>query len=192
MRAHEHPGFVLHLVLEDKEIKFETELKFYEEIILNVYDLMLSSISMIPRVETQLYPEWVSGKLCVCASYFHQGFKVISFSFKHSMSSQPDSQYGNFLKPTILPEFLQAQQEEVRRVFWAECVRPKEYIHEYDKYAALVSRQAEEYIEQFLSEQHSSQEIVMEMIHYQQLADQIQYTSCKVLSQQGGMRSTKV
>ncbi|XP_019118943.2 dynein heavy chain 7, axonemal [Larimichthys crocea] len=151
VRAHEHPGFVLHLVLEDKEIKFETELKFYEEIILNVYDLMLSSISMIPRVETQLYPEW------------------------------PDSQYGNFLKPTILPEFLQAQQEEVRRVFWAECVRPKEYIHEYDKYAALVSRQAEEYIEQFLSEQHSSQEIVMEMIHYQQLADQIQYTSCKAV-----------
>lgn len=72
----------------------------------------------------------------------------------------------------------------MRRVFWAECVRPKEYVHEYDKYATLVSRQAEEDVEQFLSEQHSFQEILGEVLHYQQLADQIQYTACKVLSQQ--------
>lgn len=71
-------------------------------------------------------------------------------------------------------------------MFRAECVRPKEYIHEYDKYATLVSGQAEEDVEQFLSEQHSFQEIMVEMVHYQQLADQIQYTSSKVLDQQGG------
>lgn len=65
-------------------------------------------------------------------------------------------------------------------MFWAECVRPKEYIHEYDKYATLVSRQAEEDVDQFLSEQHSFQEIMVEVVHYQQLADQIQYTSSKV------------
>lgn len=71
-------------------------------------------------------------------------------------------------------------------MFWAECVRPTEYVHEYDKYATLVSRQAEEDVEQFLSEQHSFQEIMVEVIHYQQLGDQIQYTSTKVLDQQGG------
>lgn len=74
----------------------------------------------------------------------------------------------------------------MRRVFWAECVRPKEYVCEYDKYATLVSRQAEEDLEQFLSEQHSFQEILGEVLHYQQLADQIQYTACKVLGQQDG------
>lgn len=79
--------------------------------------------------------------------------------------------------------------EEVRRVFWAECVRPKEYVHEYDKYTTLVSRQAEEDVEQFLSEQHSFQEMMVEVVHYQQLADQIQYTSCKV-PQQGGPKVT--
>ncbi|KAM9347669.1 dynein axonemal heavy chain 7 [Symphorus nematophorus] len=149
--ASEHPGFVLHLILEDKEIKFEPSLKSYEEALLNVYEFMLSAISMVPRVETKLYPEW-SG-----------------------------SQSGSTLKPIILPEILQVQQEEVRRVFWAECVRPKEYIHEYDKYATLVSKQGEEDVEQFLSEQHSFQEIMAEVIHYQQLADQIEYTSCKVV-----------
>lgn len=102
------------------------------------------------------------------------------------MFSQPSSQFGSTLKPIVLPEILEAQQEEVHRVFLAECVRPKEYVHEYDKYATLVSRQAEEDVEEFLSEQRSFQEIMVEVVHYQQLADQIRYTSCKVLDQQGG------
>ncbi|KAA8593177.1 hypothetical protein FQN60_009293 [Etheostoma spectabile] len=137
-RAYEHPGFVLHLILEDREIKFEPKLKLYEEALLNVYELMIRSISM------------------------------------------PGSQFGSTLKPIILPEILEAQQAEVRRVFWAECVRPKEYIHEFDKYATLVSRQAEEDVDQFLSEQHCFQDIMVEVVHYQQLAHQIQYTSNKV------------
>uniref|UniRef100_A0A3B4YVU2 Dynein axonemal heavy chain 7 n=1 Tax=Seriola lalandi dorsalis TaxID=1841481 RepID=A0A3B4YVU2_SERLL len=146
-QAYEHPGFVLHLILDDREIKFEPDFKLYEEALINVYEFMLRSISMVPRVETKLYSEW----------------------------------FGSLLKPIILPEILEAQQEEVRRVFWAECVKPKEYVYEYDKYASLVSRRAEEDVEQFLSEQHSFQEIMVEVVHYQQLADQIQYTSCKVV-----------
>ncbi|XP_067459187.1 dynein axonemal heavy chain 7 [Thunnus thynnus] len=150
-RAYEHPGFVLHLILEDREIKFEPNFKLYEDVLLNVYEFMLWSISMVPRVETKLYSEWQS------------------------------TPFGGHLKPIILPEILQAQQEEVQRVIQAECVRPKEYVHKYDKYAALVSKQAEEDVEQFLSEQHSFQEIMEEVTHYQQVVDQIQYTSCKVV-----------
>ncbi|GLD71075.1 dynein heavy chain 7, axonemal-like protein [Lates japonicus] len=107
-RAYEHSGFVLHLILEDREIKFEPDFKLYEEAFINVYEFMLRSISMVPRLETKLFPEW------------------------------PGSQFGSTLKPIILPEILEAQQEEVRRVFWAECVKPKEYVHEYDKYAPLM------------------------------------------------------
>ncbi|XP_034417782.1 dynein heavy chain 7, axonemal [Cyclopterus lumpus] len=150
-RAHEHPGFVLHLILEEREIKFEPTLKLYEEALLQVYELMLRSVTMVPRLETKLYLEWSS------------------------------SQTGSTLKPIILPEILQAQQDEVRSVFWAESVKPKEYVHEYDKYATLVSRQTEEDVDQFLSEQHSFQEFMAEVLHYQQLADQIQYTPYQVV-----------
>ncbi|XP_063744092.1 dynein axonemal heavy chain 7 [Eleginops maclovinus] len=150
-RAYEHPGFVLHLILEDRHIKYEPELQQYEEALLNVYQLMLQPINMVPRVETRLY------------------------------SQLPRSPHGSTLKPVIMPEILEAQQEEVRRVFRAECVRPTEYVHEYDKYSTLVSRQAEEDVEQFLSEQHSFQDIMAEMVHYQQLADQIRYKSCQVV-----------
>lgn len=94
------------------------------------------------------------------------------------MSSQPGLQLENYLKPIILPEILQAQKEEVLRVFAAECIKPKEYIHEYDKYIALVSGQAEKDLEHFLREQHSFQDLLAEVINFQQLADQIQYSSC--------------
>lgn len=71
-------------------------------------------------------------------------------------------------------------------MFWAESVKPKEYVHEYDKYAPLVSRRTEQDVEQFLSEQHSFQEFMAEVLHYKQLADQIQFTPYQVLGQQGG------
>lgn len=71
--------------------------------------------------------------------------------------------------------------EEVRKVFWAECDRPKEHVREYDQYFTLVSGQSEEDVEQFLSEQHSFQEIMEKVQHYQQLAEQIRYTTCKVI-----------
>lgn len=60
---------MLHLILEDREIKFEPNLKLYEEVLLNVYEFMLRSITVVPRVETKLYPEMVRKKVYVCVWY---------------------------------------------------------------------------------------------------------------------------
>lgn len=43
-----------------------------------------------------------------------------------------------------------------------------------------MSQQAEEDVTQFLQEQHSFQELMMEVTRYQQLADEIQYNTLKV------------
>lgn len=43
-----------------------------------------------------------------------------------------------------------------------------------------MSQQAEEDVNQFLQEQHSFQELMMEVTRYQQLADEIQYNTLKV------------
>ncbi|XP_029937135.1 dynein heavy chain 7, axonemal [Myripristis murdjan] len=150
IQAYDHPGFVLNLMLEDREINFEPSFKTFEMVLLQVYDQMLTLISVMPRLETMLYSEWQGNRARVT------------------------------LRPIILPEILQAQREEVCRVIWAESVRPSEHVRQYDKYAMLVSKQAEEDVEQFLQEQHSFQEIMVEVIRYQQLAKQIQSTSCKV------------
>ncbi|KAM3608317.1 uncharacterized protein V6R79_023014 [Siganus canaliculatus] len=97
------------------------------------------------------------------------------------LSPEWPTKFGTILKPVILPEILQAEQEEVRRAVRAQCVRPKELIHEYDKYATLISMQALEDVEQFLSVNRSFEEILSEMMRYQELADQIQCTSSKVV-----------
>ena len=60
---------------------------------------------------------------------------------------------------------------------------PTKYLRVYDKYTALVSMQAQEEVSQFLREQHSFEEVMVEVIRYQQLSDQIRYTCCKVLVQ---------
>ncbi|XP_054642367.1 dynein axonemal heavy chain 7 [Dunckerocampus dactyliophorus] len=146
----EHPGFILHLILGDKDVTIEPDVKSYEDILLNIYEFMLRSVSMLPRVETKLYPDW-------------------------------SSSHGETLKPVILPEIQKAQEEEVRRVIHAEYVRPTEYIHEYDKYATLINKEAEEDMERFLSEEHTFQELMNEVIKYQKLIDQIRYTSPKVV-----------
>lgn len=60
VRVYEHPGFVLRLVLDRNTIKFEPDFKDFEVTVLNVYNAMLKSLSVIPRVETKLYSEWVN------------------------------------------------------------------------------------------------------------------------------------
>ncbi|XP_030642423.1 dynein heavy chain 7, axonemal [Chanos chanos] len=151
VRAYEHPGFQLSLILDKNKIRFEPEFSDFEVILLEVYDRMMSSISLVPRVETKLYSEW------------------------------PGPETEGFLKPTVLPEILQAQQEKVQHLIQSESKGPLEHIRLFDKYAALVSQQADEDVEQFLLERHSFQEMMMEVARYQQLADEIKYSSNKVL-----------
>ncbi|XP_077435277.1 dynein axonemal heavy chain 7 isoform X3 [Vanacampus margaritifer] len=147
-----HSGFVLFLILEDREITLEPDLKSFEDVLLNVYEFMLRSVTLLPRVETKLYAEWAAS-----------------------------SSSGETLKPVILPEIIEAQEEEVRKVIHAEYVKPVAYIREYDKYATLVNKEAELTMERFLGEEHTFQELLMEVNNYQQLIDQIRYTSRKVV-----------
>ena len=42
---------------------FEPEFTDFELVVLNVFDVMVKAVSVVPRVETKLYAEWVSGNL---------------------------------------------------------------------------------------------------------------------------------
>ena len=59
-RAYEHPGFILRLILDNTQIKFEPTFKDFEVVLLNVFDVMIKASQVVPRVETKLYSEWVS------------------------------------------------------------------------------------------------------------------------------------
>lgn len=54
------PGFILRLVLEDKQIKFDPTIEEFEDSMMNLFEMMNRVVQSIPRVETRLYAEWVS------------------------------------------------------------------------------------------------------------------------------------
>lgn len=84
------------------------------------------------------------------------------------------------LKPIIQPDLVQAQMEEVRKLVSTEYVKPRECLKDYDQYSMLVSGQAERDVNSFLSQPYSFQNILAEVIRYQNLAEQIQHTSDEV------------
>ena len=53
----------MRLMLADKTIEFQPEFVDFEVAILGVYNKMLGSVSLIPRVETKLFSETVRNTL---------------------------------------------------------------------------------------------------------------------------------
>ncbi|XP_011509795.1 dynein axonemal heavy chain 7 isoform X7 [Homo sapiens] len=151
VRAFEHPGFIMRLILDNDTIKFEPELSDYIDIFLNVYDVMIKAVSFVPRVETKLYSKWES-------------------------KSKPTT-----LKPIILNEIVDAHKEKIKEVIMKESVAPTEHLRLYDKYDFLITRKAERDVDNFLAENHSYEKIIDEICKYQKLIEEIQYTSIKTI-----------
>lgn len=52
----------MRLVLEGDTVKFEPDFIDFEVVLLNLYDVMVKAVMVVPRVETKLYSEWKSSK----------------------------------------------------------------------------------------------------------------------------------
>uniref|UniRef100_A0A4W3JI36 Dynein axonemal heavy chain 7 n=1 Tax=Callorhinchus milii TaxID=7868 RepID=A0A4W3JI36_CALMI len=82
-REYEHPGFILRMILNNDRIQFEPEFKDFEIIFLSVYDIMLKTINLVPRVETKLYSEWPKTLI-----FFSISAKIIDVIDKESVGPQ--------------------------------------------------------------------------------------------------------
>lgn len=84
------------------------------------------------------------------------------------------------MKPIILDEIIDAHKEKIREVVLRESVAPTEHLKMYDKYQFLITRQAEQDIEEFLTQSQNYERLIEEIRKYQKLGEEIQYTSRKV------------
>ncbi|KAJ6652606.1 hypothetical protein lerEdw1_011258 [Lerista edwardsae] len=150
--AYEHPGFILRLILEDDTVKFEPAFSDYETIFLNIFTVMIKAVNLLPRVETKLYSKWPESKT-----------------------------RSTNLKPIILDEILERHKRKIKEEIIKESVAPIEHLKLYDKYQDLITKQADRDIDQFLAEEHTFQEKTAEVARYQNLRDEIQFTSRKVI-----------
>ena len=58
-----HPvRFIVRLVLDGLQIKFEPDFNDFKIILLNVLDIMVKSVMVVPCIETKLYSEWSNQK----------------------------------------------------------------------------------------------------------------------------------
>ncbi|XP_006082785.1 LOW QUALITY PROTEIN: dynein heavy chain 7, axonemal [Myotis lucifugus] len=151
VRAFEHPGFIVRLLLDNDTIKFEPQFEDYIDIFLNIYDVMIKAVSFVPRVETKLYSKWDS-------------------------NSKPTT-----LAPVILDEIIEAHKEKVKEVILRESAAPIEHLKLYNKYDFLITRKAERDVDAFLAENHHYEKIIQEIRKYQQLIEDIQYTTRKTV-----------
>nr|XP_051704293.1 dynein axonemal heavy chain 7 isoform X3 [Oryctolagus cuniculus] len=151
VRAFEHPGFIMRLILENDTIKFEPDFNDYIDIFLNVYNIMIKAVSFVPRVETKLYSKWES---------------------KSKLTT---------LKPIIVDEIVDAHKKKIKEVIMRESMAPIEHLKLYDKYDFLVTKKAEEDVDNFLAENHHYENIIEEIRKYQKLMKEIQYTSRKTI-----------
>ncbi|CAG2064756.1 unnamed protein product, partial [Timema podura] len=56
-----NPGFIVNIVQRNKIIMFEPSFNSFRDVLLGVYDTMITAVNGLPRLETKLYMEFDTG-----------------------------------------------------------------------------------------------------------------------------------
>uniref|UniRef100_A0A8C9AMF6 Dynein axonemal heavy chain 7 n=1 Tax=Prolemur simus TaxID=1328070 RepID=A0A8C9AMF6_PROSS len=108
VRAFEHPGFIMRLILDNDTIKFEPDFNDYIDIFLNVYDVMIKAVSFVPRVETKLYSKWRNKAKTGHFPYFVFPIQR-SVTFQHSRVLFLQNPHFDIVSPFSILEFMWCQ-----------------------------------------------------------------------------------
>ncbi|XP_071822297.1 dynein axonemal heavy chain 7-like isoform X1 [Apostichopus japonicus] len=149
VRAFEHSGFIIRLILEGTQIKFEPTFSDFEIVLLNVYDVMLKAVGVVPRVETKL------------------------------LSDLSESKAKAVLRPIILEEILTNHKQMIKDLIAEESTKPQSHIKNFDRYSFLITKQAEADVDAFMAEEHNFEDYAKEVQKYKELMDEILYNTRK-------------
>ena len=81
----------------------------------------------------------------------------------------------------ILPEIVENHRIRLREEIQKECKGPVQHSKVFDKYMNLISKKADEDVDQFLRETHSFNEYERELKKFQRLTKEITYNTQKIV-----------
>ncbi|XP_019854285.1 PREDICTED: dynein heavy chain 7, axonemal-like [Amphimedon queenslandica] len=144
------PGFIISAVINGTRLEFEPSVGGFEVVVLNAFDKIVEIGSSLPRVESKLYPS------------------------ESAYAARPN------LHPYVDPNALKEAKKKVAQVIQDSMQKPKDHVLLFEKFNPLISRQAEEDIKQFLSEEHSFLEYEQLVMQYENIIKELQYDIGKV------------
>ncbi|KAK9511585.1 hypothetical protein O3M35_000215 [Rhynocoris fuscipes] len=118
VKGGKNPGFFIRLLQKKKLIQFEPKFIKFREVIMAAYDLMLSAVADIPRIEYKIY-------------------KDLHFE-------------DNFLKPVILPDFVEDCKKRVSDLLEDHRIGPELRVQDFDPYIHLANGESAAAVQKFL------------------------------------------
>jgi dynein heavy chain, axonemal len=119
-------------------------------------------------------------KLVFIIFFYFNFFSNFIFNYKLKLQngSKKDT---NLLTPIILPNIVEDHKTKISKVINRESEGPIQYTSVFNKYKALINREAEEEIEKFMKDEHGFNEYEREVKKYQKLVRDITYNLNKVV-----------
>lgn len=87
----------------------------------------------------------------------------------------------NGLVPVILGDIVQQHKAKIAQVIAKESQGPIDHTKVYEPYIQLINKKADEELEKFLKEEHSTNDYEREVKKYQRLVKEITYSPAKVV-----------
>uniref|UniRef100_T1JEJ0 Dynein axonemal heavy chain 7 n=1 Tax=Strigamia maritima TaxID=126957 RepID=T1JEJ0_STRMM len=144
VKAHEHSGFILRFILEGTEILFEPDTPDFELALVNLPDAIAKASSMIPRLETKIFYDW---------------------SGRHAKVP---------LRPVVFENEIAIAKEKITKLMQSESAGPRKHLDRYMKYKYLITREAEQEVDNFMQEEDVSfDEFAVKVKHYHALVEEI-------------------
>ena len=134
-------------------MKFEPDTAGFEMVILNVIDLMLESITTIPRVESKLF----------------------------ASEETSTRKHKSTLKAVIDPNFVKDVKDNLRDFIYKQMRAPENHLKILDKYDFLVNLECDKDIEKFIGTEPGFDKMIAKVGEYKEYNEALQHKFARVV-----------
>ncbi|GAU94329.1 hypothetical protein RvY_06121 [Ramazzottius varieornatus] len=151
------PGFVVRIVLDASELKFDPDFANVQKLVLNVFHMIADVMKAFPSLDG-LVAKATTGK------------KALDETRKLPV-----------VGAVVLPEVLNPILSDMEKLLHTEFEKPVQFMDKYSVFEEITSNQCTKRMETFVAETHTYEEYLAEMEHFLKLTNDIYTSSSKTV-----------